>query len=187
MTLVAAEDASRPIWPGCPSSGWHSGVHRLTGLPNGKPLASTVDAEISVAAEQTSAAAVAIASSESSDAPSCTFQPNTGYQNAAGGRKAVALTKEACCEKCWADKYCVIGVFEGATCWMKYENSGKVHKEGVVACVTTKTPHPPPKAHRIETHGPYQPADQRPHFCTALLGQRVLIWVGFARSIYVRV
>lgn len=36
--IVASEDQSRPIWPSCPSKGWASGVNRLTGLPNGKPL-----------------------------------------------------------------------------------------------------------------------------------------------------
>ena len=37
QTLVEV-DASRPVWPSCPSSGWSSGVNRLTGLPNGQPL-----------------------------------------------------------------------------------------------------------------------------------------------------
>ena len=40
MTTVAEEDASRPIWPGCPSHGWSAGVHRLNSLPNGNPLQS---------------------------------------------------------------------------------------------------------------------------------------------------
>ena len=47
------------------------------------------------------------------------------------------------------------GVYVDKTCWMKYDNTGKVHKAGVVACVTTKTPHPPPKQLPMETHGPY--------------------------------
>eukprot|EP00937_MAST-01D_sp_MAST-1D-sp2_P002784 g2784.t1 len=33
MATVAAEDASRPVWPASPSPGWLAGVHRLTGLP----------------------------------------------------------------------------------------------------------------------------------------------------------
>ena len=40
-------------------------------------------------------------------------------------------------------------------CWMKYENGGLISKDGVTACITTKKPHPPPKPHSIETHGPY--------------------------------
>merc|ERR1712137_791132 len=40
MTQVAAEDRSRPIWPGCPSAGWSTGVRRLDSLPTGTPLAS---------------------------------------------------------------------------------------------------------------------------------------------------
>jgi hypothetical protein len=57
--------------------------------------------------------------------------------------------------KCWADDYCVAGVFTGASCWMKYNTKNKQHKPGVSACVTTKTPKPVPKPHHIETHGPY--------------------------------
>jgi len=37
-TTIAEEDYSRPVWPSCPSVGWVSGVDRLYGLPNGKPL-----------------------------------------------------------------------------------------------------------------------------------------------------
>ena len=37
QTYVKA-DTSRPVWPSCPSYGWTSGVDRLWGLPNGKPL-----------------------------------------------------------------------------------------------------------------------------------------------------
>ena len=33
MATVAAEDWSRAVWPASPSSGWVSGVHRLTSLP----------------------------------------------------------------------------------------------------------------------------------------------------------
>eukprot|EP00026_Physarum_polycephalum_P002050 Phypoly_transcript_02054.p1 GENE.Phypoly_transcript_02054~~Phypoly_transcript_02054.p1 ORF type:complete len:936 (+),score=107.47 Phypoly_transcript_02054:132-2939(+) len=39
VTVLAQEDPSRVIWPSCPSSGWATGVNRLTGLPNGNPLA----------------------------------------------------------------------------------------------------------------------------------------------------
>ena len=38
MTTVSAVDASRPVWPSCPADGWDSGVERLSGRPNGKPL-----------------------------------------------------------------------------------------------------------------------------------------------------
>jgi beta-mannosidase len=145
MTLVAAEDGSRPIWPGCPSTGWHSGVHRLTGLPNGQPLVSVAEAE----------AAQALMPASAADTPSCSFEENSDYQNPAGGKSTLALSKEKCCERCWADRYCVVGVFAGSKCWIKYDNTGKVHKVGATACVTTKTPHPPPKPHKMETHGPY--------------------------------
>lgn len=40
MTAVANEDASRIVWPNSPSAGWSSGVDRLYGTPNGKPLVS---------------------------------------------------------------------------------------------------------------------------------------------------
>jgi len=42
MTVVAQEDASRPVWPSCPASGWTSGVNTLTSIPNGKPLTTPV-------------------------------------------------------------------------------------------------------------------------------------------------
>jgi len=38
MRTVAEEDESRIVWPASPSQGWSSGVHSLSGLPNGKPL-----------------------------------------------------------------------------------------------------------------------------------------------------
>merc|ERR1712039_959852 len=38
MTIVVEEDQSRIPWPASPSNGWKSGVDRLSGLPNGKPL-----------------------------------------------------------------------------------------------------------------------------------------------------
>jgi beta-mannosidase len=38
MPTVAAVDATRPVWPASPSSGWASGVDRLWGLPNGQPF-----------------------------------------------------------------------------------------------------------------------------------------------------
>ena len=37
MTVVAEEDASRAVWPSCPSDGWSAGVDRLTARPNGSP------------------------------------------------------------------------------------------------------------------------------------------------------
>ena len=37
-TTLVSEDASRPVWPSCPSGGWASGADQLTGLPNGQPL-----------------------------------------------------------------------------------------------------------------------------------------------------
>jgi hypothetical protein len=41
-TLIAA-DASRPIWPTSPSTGFQSGVHRRSGLPNGRPLTAAMN------------------------------------------------------------------------------------------------------------------------------------------------
>jgi hypothetical protein len=128
MTLVAEEDLSRPIWPGCPSSGWASGVHRLTGLPNGQKLSSTAGgsgfrrleasyrktpaietdtetmlvelesgtplARLADGTGQAPAVAVATAVAETEAATkaagaahTCTFEPDTGYQNAAGGKR----------------------------------------------------------------------------------------------------
>ena len=43
MPTVAANDASRPIWPSSPSSGWRGGVDRLTSRPNGKPLVTATN------------------------------------------------------------------------------------------------------------------------------------------------
>lgn len=38
MPTVASIDMSRPIWPSCPSSGWISGVDRLSSRPNNMTL-----------------------------------------------------------------------------------------------------------------------------------------------------
>ena len=40
MRVVADEDASRVVWPSCPALGWSTGVHKLTSMPNGKPLST---------------------------------------------------------------------------------------------------------------------------------------------------
>ena len=38
LRIVAREDPSRVIWPASPSCGWASGVHRMSGRPNGNKL-----------------------------------------------------------------------------------------------------------------------------------------------------
>lgn len=38
LPAIAAEDASRPVWPASPAGGLGSGVYTLTGLPSGKPF-----------------------------------------------------------------------------------------------------------------------------------------------------
>ena len=38
LAQVAAEDASRAVWPSCPALGWASGVDPLTSRPNGRNL-----------------------------------------------------------------------------------------------------------------------------------------------------
>lgn len=43
MTVVAEEDASRAVWPSCPAIGWSTGVHKLTGMPNGNALTTPDD------------------------------------------------------------------------------------------------------------------------------------------------
>ena len=39
--LIHGGIPARPIWPSSPSNGWVSGVDRITGLPNGKPLVAS--------------------------------------------------------------------------------------------------------------------------------------------------
>jgi len=43
MTVVADEDSSRAVWPSCPAIGWSTGVHKLTGMPNGNALTTPDD------------------------------------------------------------------------------------------------------------------------------------------------
>ena len=148
MTTVAQEDTSRPIWPGCPSDGWASGVNRLSGLPNGKKLESNAGMREQLLAEN---AALAIAAPLAKTA--CQFEKDTDYQNSAGNKVMEAATQEECCTQCQANPHCVVGVFDDKTCWQKYDNTGKVAKVGAMACDTGKTPIPRPK--KIETHGPY--------------------------------
>ena len=147
MTIVAQEDTSRPIWPGCPSMGWSSGVDRLSGRPNGKSLQSMADLALLEKQKQKKLLSLAAAASHN-----CTFEKDFGYQNSAGGKTVKAATKEECCALCWGEKKCVVGVFVDGTCYEKFSASGRVSKPGVVSCHATGKP-PPPQP--IESHGPY--------------------------------
>ena len=47
MQTVAQEDPTRPLWPSCPSTtGWKSGVARISGKPNGGPLTTYSSKEV---------------------------------------------------------------------------------------------------------------------------------------------
>jgi hypothetical protein len=71
------EDTSRAVWPSCPASGWATGVHRLTGLPNGNPLTTHPAFDGNTAAGIPSAPAVSI----ETHGP---YQHGTGFVSANG-------------------------------------------------------------------------------------------------------
>jgi hypothetical protein len=124
-TVMAEEDPSRPQWPSNPSEGWVSGVDRLTGLPNGKPLVAKVGgaAEGSRTGGRAARAAAAVADacrraggepspaalsasaggacSVGIGAGNCTVVVNADYNTAnVNGPVVATADAAACCDAC---------------------------------------------------------------------------------------
>lgn len=121
---VADEDPSRPLWPACPSHGWASGVDRLTGLVNGRPLVLK-GAPPPPLDFRTRDRASAVAAAPASSAPAAaTCQPVTGVDYGHGDIwiDAPASDAQACCDACTAQAGCYAGVLYAGTCYLKNES-----------------------------------------------------------------
>lgn len=153
-TTIARTNPSNVVWPSCPSNGWTSGVDRLTGLPNGKPLIA--------AGAQVSAGYRAVGA----DGGSCgAFQENTDYDHGLISPHPAAADAGACCALCAAEPSCDVGVLYQGECWLKPHNVTPhvpSFRSGAVACwpsgkgpvPPTPSPGPEPAGYH-EFHGPY--------------------------------
>jgi hypothetical protein len=130
---MADEDPSRPIWPACPSSGWKSGVDRLTGLPNGKPLVLAKAAAVSSSSMGSSSLVLEAATASSLDESDGVEVPVKGertdatcasIKNVDYGKGEFWLSPKAkdageCCDECAKQEGCVVGVLYAGVCYMK--------------------------------------------------------------------
>ena len=155
LPIIADEDPSRPLWPACPSAGFSSGVDRLTGLVNGRPLALKAIAASAFAPPPAPAR---------SPLATCTPYADADYAHGAIWVDAPAADLGACCDACVAQAGCVAGVLFAGVCYMK--NASMVAQPSwapglASAWVPGHTPVPPPSAGcntglTLETHGYYQ-------------------------------
>jgi beta-mannosidase len=163
---IADEDPSRPVWPACPSTGWASGVDRLTGLPNGRPLVMHTGATGGVAVDYRAASRAAPARPRGVAAPAATCQTvaDVDYGKGQIWVDAPANDLQGCCDACTAQPGCLAGVLYQGVCYMK--NASMVAlpswSSGTDAVwVAGQTPVLPPTGGcntglSLETHGYYQ-------------------------------
>lgn len=164
MRTVASEDDSRPIRSASPWTGYCTGVHRLTGLPNGRNLTSQYwpickappppPPPCAVIHNQTACdpeRCIWTASGHCTDPPppppptpsaSCNFTANIDYRG--GGSAGIASTSpSACCTLCKASVSCVVGVWVGPPghCYLKTNASQPYSRVGGgrYACKPNKT------------------------------------------------
>ena len=156
MTTIVAEDSSRPPWPSCPSSGWLSGVDRLTSLANGSPLGLTPRAE------PPAAATAALGLAEAMVSTNCTYWPNVDVNNGDMGPNAPGASPADCCSQCAANSTCNSATFFEGLCWFKPVSNRSSIFAGATSCFPAGHPLPPrpqpgpaPRNGVIETHGPY--------------------------------
>ena len=102
---LADEDPSRPLWPACPSTGWTSGVDRLTGLVNGRPLVLKSALPPPPAAHATAA--------------SCQAVSGVDYGHGDLWIQVNAEDAAGCCDACTAQAGCVAGVLFAGVCYLK--------------------------------------------------------------------
>lgn len=159
---IVGEDDSRVIWPSCPSSGWATGVHTLTGLPNGSPLAlrSTSSA---LAARAAAISASSTFSAPKCDASGCTTLPGYDYDTGYVGKVVALGNASQCCAACAAagTAACYAASFWQGSCYFKVTPTGALtpSSNGVVSVfppgVTPPKPTPAACTGAIESHGPY--------------------------------
>ena len=149
---IAAEDPSRVIWPSCPSLGWATGVHTLTGLPNGNAL-KIISAGGVPAVRRVPCAA--------SSGAACTLVEGADYDSGGQYGNTPAATAQACCDLCAAagSARCYAASFWQGLCFFKpLGNSTMVAKAGVTSVFppgSTPPPIAPSPCAPAESHGPY--------------------------------
>ena len=182
MSALVAEDASRPVWPACPSMGWSGGVDRLTGLPNGRqlatyaapgrhatlsgagvsakrarpPVAAPVPAPVPAPAPATAVPAAALSAS----ALECELFADSDIQG--NCTSAPSTNASDCCAQCYAKgpDVCWASVYYQSACYFKPSRTDVVFTQapGAVACWPSPRNGPPPPsatANHRESHGPY--------------------------------
>ena len=143
---IAAEDPSRAIWPSCPSLGWATGVHTLTGLPTGGPLKIITRAS---------------AGAPCPGAPACTQVQFQDYDQGFVGTVVQVATPAACCAECQAagSAACFAATFWQGSCYFKPAGTAFTYSSnGAVSVFPPGSTPPPPAAAACpdaESHGPY--------------------------------
>jgi len=149
---LADEDPSRPLWPACPSNGWTSGVDRLTGLVNGKPLVLT------------GTPPPPPPSMGGADAATCESFTGADYGHGLLWVQASVPDAAGCCDACAAQAGCVAGVLYAGVCYMKNASMAAAPSwaPGLVSVwAPGHAPVVPPAGGcntglQLETHGYYQ-------------------------------
>ena len=149
---IAAEDPSRVIWPSCPSLGWATGVHTLTGLPNGNALKIISAGGVAAVRRVPCAASAGTA---------CTLVEGADYDSGGQYGNTPAATAQACCDLCAeaGSARCYAASFWQGLCFFKpLGNSTMVAKAGVTSVFppgSTPPPIAPSPCAPAESHGPY--------------------------------
>lgn len=180
-TVMSQEDPSRPIWPSCPSQGWSTGVHTLTGLPNGNPLIpigtpkqarrprdGVLAPPLAPGAPKpdprpyAGAVKLALPSAASDAGPDaqCTVQVDVDYDHGTVWITTPASDAGDCCAQCTANATsCWCATFWEGTCFWKHYNATPSYNPGVVTVWPPGNgpiPPNPPVWVAVEAHGPYQ-------------------------------
>ena len=156
---IADEEPSRPLWPACPSNGWKSGVDRLTGLPNGRPLV-----QMGGNAARNARAESRAESRATRDAATCTHVKNVDYAHGTNWLDKTVADLAGCCDACTAQPGCFAGVFWQGVCYMKNATQVQVPSWSTgldSVWIAGQTPITPSAGGcntglNMETHGYYQ-------------------------------
>lgn len=128
MTLVTAEDPSRPPWPSCPSNGWVAGVDRLWSLANGSPSGMLPKASAPEYRDSTimpERAGMVVENvpcgvDGATGAPlNCTLLYNVDLAEGTLGPSPNASNPQDCCQICSTTSGCWAAVYNSGQCWIK--------------------------------------------------------------------
>ncbi len=177
MRTVASEDDSRPIRSASPWTGYCTGVHRLSGLPNGRNLTSAywpsckappppplpcprIQNQTACDPERCVWTAGRCANPPPPPPPTpsaaCAFVANVDYKSGGNSPGIASESPKACCALCNISVECVVGVWVGPPghCYLKTNASQPYSRPGGgrYACTPNKT-HAAPDAARTASTG----------------------------------